>query len=117
MAVAAIAPVHGPLAVLGAGTLLDLELHEPLGDVGEELPDDFVLRPLLNELGECEYCAWPSWGPFAESRLCKNNLRQEPRWPPSILGDRPRTPRPGTRSRRLASRRFESASALQSRRL
>ena len=80
MAVAAIAPVHGPLAVLGAGTLLDLELHEPLGDVGEELPDDFVLRPLLNELGECNTVL--AIVIFAESRLCKNNLRQEPRWPP-----------------------------------
>jgi hypothetical protein len=34
--------------------------------------------------------------------LCKNNLRPEPRWPPSILGGRPlHTPRPGTRSLEL----------------
>jgi hypothetical protein len=36
---------------------------------------------------------------FRGKLLCKNNLRREPRWPPSILrGDRPHTPRPGTRS-------------------
>jgi hypothetical protein len=39
-----------PLAVGGAGALLDLELHEPLDDVCQELADDVVPGPLLNEL-------------------------------------------------------------------
>ena len=42
--------VPGPLAVGGAGALLDLELHEPIDDVCQELADDIVPGPLLNEL-------------------------------------------------------------------
>src|SRR5947209_10590238 len=51
--VATVAALGGSLAILGAGALLDLELHEPFGDVAEQFPDDLVLGPLLNELGEC----------------------------------------------------------------
>jgi len=53
VAVAAVAALPGPLAVLGAGALLDLEVHKPPGDVAQELPDDIVLGPLFNELSEC----------------------------------------------------------------
>jgi hypothetical protein len=38
----------GSLGVPGATALLDLEIHEPLGDVPEELADDIVLRALFN---------------------------------------------------------------------
>jgi hypothetical protein len=51
--VAAVAALGRSLAVLGAGALLDLELHQTLGDMAEELAHDFVLSPLFNELGEC----------------------------------------------------------------
>ena len=50
VAVPAIRPVLSPLAVGGPGPLLDLELHEPIDDVCQELADDVVPGPLLNEL-------------------------------------------------------------------
>jgi hypothetical protein len=52
--VAAVAPLGRSLTVLGAGVLLDLKLHEPLGNVAEQFTDNFVLCPLFNELGECD---------------------------------------------------------------
>jgi len=50
VAVSAVRAVPGPLAVGGAGALLDLELHEPIDDVCQQLADDIVPGPLLNEL-------------------------------------------------------------------
>jgi len=50
IAVAAVAAIGAALAVLGAAALSDLELHQPLGDVSQELADDVVLGPLLDEL-------------------------------------------------------------------
>ena len=41
------------LPVFSPGTLLDLKLHEALGDLSEELAHDIVPRPPFNELGEC----------------------------------------------------------------
>jgi hypothetical protein len=40
-------------AVVSATTLLDLEFHEPLDDVPQELANDVVLAALFNELSEC----------------------------------------------------------------
>jgi len=42
------------LTMFGAATLINLELHEPLDDVPEEVSDDIILRPLLDELGTCD---------------------------------------------------------------
>jgi hypothetical protein len=44
-AVAAIAPLFGSFAVFGAGALFDLEVHQTLCDVTEELTEDIVLAP------------------------------------------------------------------------
>ncbi len=70
------------LAVLGTCALLDLELHETLGNVGEQLAHDFVLRPFSTSSAS----AIPNLAIVVSVRgklLCKNNLRQELRWPPS----------------------------------
>jgi hypothetical protein len=97
--VSAVGAVFGTLAVFCAAALLDFEVHDATNDVGEELADDVVVCPLFNEFGKCN-TRLGHHGVLSESCLCKNNLRQGPRWPPAMLAGRPsHTPRCGTRSK------------------
>jgi hypothetical protein len=54
VAIAAVDPLAGALAVHRPGALLDLEVYEARDDLGQELADDVVLSLLLNELGQCD---------------------------------------------------------------
>ncbi len=54
IAIATVATVDATLTIFSAATLLNPKLHEPLDDVPEEISDDIILRPLLDELGKCD---------------------------------------------------------------
>jgi len=54
IAIATVATVDATLTIFGAATLINLELHEPLDDVPEEVSDDIILRPLFDKLGKCD---------------------------------------------------------------
>jgi len=78
IAVAAVAAIGAALAVLGAAALFDLELHQPLGDVSQELADDVVLSPLLDELGKCDTDFGHSGVPRAEVACAKTTFAKGP---------------------------------------
>jgi hypothetical protein len=51
-----------------------LKLHQPLDDVAEQLPDNFILSPLFNELSECDTGFGHRGVPFAKDCRAKTTF-------------------------------------------
>ncbi len=102
VAVAAVGPLRALDVVAGAAQGLDIQVHQPLGDILDHLPQHVHVRPLLGQFGQCHRCLGHRGAPRRLS-LHKLNLteaRDDPRkGPPRRAANRfgLRPPRPAAR--------------------